>query len=302
VTLEVKDSYGRSYRFENRIHRGVIRNGKYFCGSEFITARVSYADVVSYVFGDSQRWQDNWNTKSASHGTYLMLWYFIKTGILGFIGGVVPLCIHTLARLWKLGIRLITTHTVRDQVLAAASWFVYFFYLALTTLVQMLDNKQVRKLQRIHASGAATIYFPRLDATLQGEVTDVSLTGMGVLTELPFAIREREHATIKTAGAEGERYQFACLIQRTIKRDEKFLCGAEFIVDTFSYPRIVKFVYGSSTRMLYYVLVQGGGFVAQGKAAITGIFARVAKVTIMVLSSIFLKQEVRVSEAKVGEK
>lgn len=302
VVLEVKDSYGRTYRFENRIHRATLRKGSYFCGSEFRVALVSYADVVSYVFGDSQRWQDNWNTKSASSGTLLMLWYFIKTGFIGFFSGVIPLCIHTLIRLWKLAVKFFTTPIVRDKLLASVSWFVYFFYLALTTLVQMLDNKHVRKLQRMNASGAATIYFPRLDATLQGEVTDVSLTGMGVLTELPFAIRERERATIKTAGKEGEGYQFACVIQRAIKRDEKFLCGAEFIVDTYSYPKIVKFVYGSSRHMLYYVLVQGGGFMAQGKAAIKGIFARMAKVTAMVLSSIFLKQEVRVSEAKVGEK
>ena len=121
---------------------------------------------------------------------------------------------------------------MRDRLLAVTSWFAYFFYLALASLVESLDRKQMRKLQRMHASGAVTIYFPRLDATLQGEVTDVSLTGMGVVAEMPFAIRERERATIKTTGKDGEAYQFACLIQRTLKRDEKVLCGAEFIVDT----------------------------------------------------------------------
>lgn len=302
VILEVKDSYGRSYRFENRIQRATSRNGKYFCGSEFMAGRVAYADVVSYVFGDSQRWQENWDQKSASSGTYLMLVYFIKTGILGFIGGVVPLAIHALARLWKLAVKLTTTHIVRDNVLAAASWFVYIFYLALASLVEMLDRKQVRKLQRMQTTGVATIYFPRLDATLQGVVTDVSLTGIGVLAELPFQIREREHATIKTVGKEGEGYQFACLIQRTIKRDEKFLCGAEFIVDASSYPKIVRFVYGSSLRMLYYVLREGGGFVAQGKAAIIGIIARMAKAVSIALSFIFLKPEVRAAKEQVREK
>jgi cellulose synthase (UDP-forming) len=296
VTLEVKDSYGRSYRFENRIHRGTIRNGKYFCGSEFITTRVSYADVVSYVFGDSQRWQDNWDQKSASRGTYLMLWYFMKTGVLGFVGGVVPLLIHTLGQLWKLGIKLTTTHVLRDKVLAVTSWCVYFFYLSLATLVQMLDKKQVRKLQRMGASGAATIYFPRLDATLLGKVTDVSLTGIGVSAELPFKIREREHATIKTTGKDGEKHQFACVIQRTIKRDEKIIFGAEFIVDMYSYPRIVRFVYGSSLRMLDYVLIQGSSLLIQGEAATMNILARAGKVAVRVLAFIFLNPETQVKK------
>ncbi|HEY0664587.1 MAG TPA: UDP-forming cellulose synthase catalytic subunit [Gallionella sp.] len=269
VTLQVQDSYGRTYRFENRIQRAINRNGKYFCGSEFMFNRVSYAEVVSYVFGDSQRWQDNWNQKTASRGTFHMLLYFIRTGFTGFIGGVIPLLIHTLWRLWKLGVKLTTTHIVRDKALGILSWLVYYFYLVLASLVQLMDRKQARKLQRINTSGAATIYFPRLDATLLGEVSDVSLTGIGVISELPFQIREREHATIKITGKDGEMHQFASVIQRTIKRGDKVLFGADFIVDVFSYPRIVRFVYGSSLRMLDYVLLQSDGLLAQG-GAVTG--------------------------------
>jgi cellulose synthase (UDP-forming) len=305
VILEVKDNYGRTYHFDNKIQHTVDRNGKYFCGSEFIVGQVPYADVVSYVFGDSQRWQDNWDQKSASRGTYLMLWYFIKTGFLGFISGVVPLFVHTLGQLWKLAGKLATTHIMRDKALAAASWCVYYFYLALATLVQMLDRKQARKLQRLHSSGTATIYFPRLDATLLGEVTDVSLTGIGVVAELPFLIREREHATIKTTGKDGVGYQFACVIQRTIKRDEKFLFGAEFIVDIFSYPRIVKFVYGSSLRMLEYVLMQSGGLVAHGGAAtssimtlISGRLVLVSRILTQALAFLFLNPAYRAEITK----
>lgn len=302
VVLEVRDSYGRSYSFESRIQRAVSRKGKYFCGSEFMVDRVSYADVVSYVFGDSQRWQDNWSQKSASHGTSLMLWYFIRTGVTGFIGGVVPLFIHTLGQIVRQAVKLATTPIIRDSALEVASWFVYYFYLALASLVEMLDRKHVRKLQRMHSSGAATIYFPRLDATLLGEVTDVSLTGMGVMAELPFPLREREHATIKTVGKNGEGYQFACLIQRTIKQDNKFIFGAEFVVDMFTYPKIARFVYGSSLRMLHYVLLQGGGIAAHGASAIGGLFARLAKAVLMALAFIFLKPEARKSEARIREK
>jgi len=261
--------------------------------------------VVSYVFGDSARWQANWDMKSASRGTYLMLWYFLKTGFMGFIRGVVPLFIHTLIQLWGLGVRLITTPVLRDKALAATSWCIYYFYLALATLVQKLDRKRARKLKRLNSSGAATIYFSRLDATLLGEVTDISLTGIGVIAELPFQIREREHTTIKTVGKDGVGYQFACVIQRTIKRDQKFILGAEFIVDVYSYPRIVKFVYGSSLRMLDYVLMQSGGLVAQGSAAtkdlitlIPNKLARVFRILAQVLAFLLLNPAYRAKITK----
>lgn len=288
VVLEVKDSYGREYRFENKIQRAVSRNGSYLCGSEFIAGRVPYADAVSYVFGDSQRWQDNWNRKSESRSSYLMLWYFVKTGILGFMGGAVPLFVHTASQLWKLGVKWTTTHILRDSVLAVTSWCVYYVYLMLASLVQLLERKQARKLQRLNASGAATIYFPRLDATLLGEMTDVSMTGIGVIAELPLQIREREHATIKATGKDGKEYRFPCLIQRVIKREAKSLFGAEFIVDVTTYPNIVRFIYGDSLQMLRYASASGEGVLAQTGLAAMKIITRVAKFFGKGLSYIFL--------------
>lgn len=289
VVLEVKDSYGREYRFESHIQRAVRRGNGYFCGTEFLPGRVSNTDVVAYVFGDSQRWQDNWERKSKAHGTYRMLWYFMKTGVKGFTVGVLPLSWKTLVRLWKVALRWTTTPVLRDELLAVASWLVYYFYLALATLVELLDRKQVRKLQRFQTSGAARIYFPRLDATLLGEVTDVSLTGIGILTTLPFELAERERVVIKTADRDGKDEQFSCLIQRAIDRDGKSLCGAEFIVDVFTYPRIVKFVYGNSWQMLRIVLTPGSGLLSgQGKTAVSKATSRAMKGILAILSFIFL--------------
>ena len=302
VRLEVQDSYGRTYHFDCLLHRGVKRGDAYFCGSEFVPGRANYAEVVSYVFGDSQRWQDNWDSKAATRGTGRMIGYFLKTGILGFIGGVTPLTLHAVKRVSAFTLRLFTTHMVRDKLLAVTSWFAYFFYLALASLVQSLDSKQVgRKLQRMNASGAATLYFPRLDATLQGEISDVSLTGMGVVAEVPFQVRNQERATIKTTGKEGEPYQFACLIQRTIPREGKTLFGAEFIVDTYSYPRIVKFVYGNSLGMLYYVMVHGGTFTANGRAAAKGVLSRAYHSVLSALVFVFIKPDARKQKTQSGE-
>lgn len=298
VVLEVKDSYGREYRFENYIQRAIRHSEKYYCGSEFITKQVSYADVVSYVFGDSRRWQENWERKSEVRGTYRMLWYFMKTGVQGFLGSVLPLFMLASIKLWKLAVKWMTTPILRDKILAVTSWCVYYFYLAAAFLLEYLDHKHARKLQRIHTSGVATIYFPRLDATLMGEVEDVSLTGIGIVAELPFKIRERERVTVKMNGKDGKGYQFASVIERVIERGEKSLCGADFIVDVFSYPKIVRFVYGDSLHMLRYVLMPSGKLLAQGGVVTMSAFARMMKAVGTALSFIFLNPETRVREKK----
>lgn len=308
VVLEVKDSYGREYRFENKIQRATGKDGKYFCGSEFTGDRVSYANAVGYVFGDSLRWQDVWDNKSKASGTYRMLWYFFVSGIKGFIGSALPLLRAALLKLWKIAVRWLTTSVLRDWLLAAANWCVYYFYSVLASLVEMLDRKRARKLRRIDTSGSATIYIPRLNATLMGELADFSLTGIGVMVELPFALKERERVTIKTKGRDGKECQFECYILRTIKRGGKSLCGTEFIVDTFSYPRIVKFVYGDSLQMLRYLLMPGGGMASQGKAASTKIatlmsdtLARGLKIFVQFFSFLFLNPAYRteISHTKI---
>lgn len=262
---------------------GYSQGSKYFCGSEFMADRVSYANVVSYVFGDSLRWQDVWEQKSKARGTYRMLWHYLITGIKGFIVGALPLLRKAFLKLWKLTVKWLTTPILRDKSLAMTNWCVYYVYSALASLVEMLDRKQVRKLQRISTSGSATIYIPRLNATLMGELADFSLTGVGVIVELPFDLKERERVTIKTKGRDGKECQFECFILRTIKRDTKSLCGTEFIVDVFSYPKIVKFVYGDSLHMLRYLLMPGSGLAAQGKSASIKIIARMSNVLVRVL-------------------
>ena len=288
--LEVQDSHGTTYHFEAKLQRVFKRNGRYFCGSEFIPSMVSYADIVSYVFGDSQRWQDDWDKKSAARGTSKMLWYFLKTGVQGFVGSAYPLLKATLVKLWNMAKTLLLTPFLWEKTLAAASWCVYFLYLALAAMIQLLDHKKARKLQRIEASGDATIYFPRINSTVVGQLMDVSLTGMGFLADLPFKIRAREHATIWTT-KDGIQYRFPCVIQRTIQRGDKMLFGTEFIVDTASYSKIVRYVYGNNVQMLHYVSNQALDLIEQGGDAIAYRLAVAAKAVGMVLAFIFLNQD-----------
>lgn len=260
ATLEVKDSYGREYKFECKIHHAFKRQGGYFCGSEFITSMVSYASVVSFVFGDSQRWADNWDRKTESKGTLRMLLRFLSMGIKAIRVGTFSFLKQILVLAWKTAVVFTTTPVLRDTILATGSWLAYRLYFTLVTLFELLERGRIRKFRRIDAKGAATVYFPRLNATLQGQLTDISLTGIGVVVTPPFALKDREPIVISTKGKDGQDYRFECKLWRAIKRDGKFLCGTEFVMDMFAYPKIVKYVYGSNMKMLRYILMPKESF------------------------------------------
>ncbi len=298
VMLTVKDSKGVEYQFEVKLQRVIKRGGKYFCGSEFLFERTAYGDIVSYVFGDSQRWVDIWNQKSESRGTYRMLWYFFKTGVAGFFGSIYPLFKASVVKIGQIAKLLLLTPFIWQKTIDSMSWWIYFLYLGFASVVQKVDHKPARKLKRYQIQSDASIYFPRFDSTLIGHTLDVSLTGLGLMANLPIQIRSGEHATVRTT-RDGVEYRFPCVIQRAIAKDGKFLFGAEFIVDTASYPKIVRFVYGDSLLMLQHVAIQGGELMVQGARALFMVFRNVVVFFLKVLALIFLNQDLRIREKVV---
>lgn len=295
VVLTVRDSKGVEYQFEVKLQRVIKRGEKYFCGTEFVSESVPYGQIVQYVFGDSQRWVDIWDKKSTSRGTYRMLWYFFKTGMAGFFVNLYPVLKVSLIKTFHVAKKLLLTPIVRQRMLATLSWWIYFLYLGLASVIRKVDNKPARKLQRYPFESPATVYFPRFDSTLIGHTTDVSLTGLGVMANLPIQIRNGEHATIRTT-KDGVDYRFPCVIQRAVAKDGKFLFGAEFIVDMASYPKIVQFVYGGTLDMLNHLFTQGADLIVQGGRALQQLIAHVLDIAGMILVFLFLNKESEIQE------
>ncbi len=252
--LEVKDSYGREYKFECKIHHAFKRGTGYFCGSEFVVSLTSYASVVAFVFGDSQRWTENWERKTGSKGTFRMLLRFLAMGLRAIRVGSFAFIKRSLAVFWDAAVVCTTTPILRDTTVAIGSWFAYRLYFSMVSLFELVERSKIRKFRRIDVSRSAIVYFPRLNATLQGRVTDISLTGIGVMVSPPFTLKDREPIVIMTTGEDEEDYRFECTLWRAIQRDGKYLCGTQFVMDMFTYPKIVKFVYGSNANMLRNVL------------------------------------------------
>ncbi|HYD81030.1 MAG TPA: UDP-forming cellulose synthase catalytic subunit [Paucimonas sp.] len=250
VILTVKDSYGKEYRFESRIQRTIRKGDKTFCGGEFVESLVSYPNVVSFVFGDSQRWVDNWAQKSRSRGSARMLWYFLKMGVKGVVECTYSMLKQALIALWKLFVKWFATTYLRDRIIAVCCWLGYRFYLAFVWMVEQYERRHARKFHRIDATGTATVDFPLHNAHLIGRLSDVSLTGLGVVLDVPFKLKDDEPVIIDVLDKDGHAHHLDCTIKRAIARDGHLLCGAEFNIDMHSFPEIVQYVYGESLKDL----------------------------------------------------
>lgn len=246
VILEVKDSYGQQYQFESKLQRIVRKGDKYFCGGEFMTNLVAYPNIVSFVFGDSQRWRENWEMKSRSRRSARMLLYFLKMGIKAVKDCTFMLLKQALVALWKLLVKWLSTPVLRDKLVAVCGWFWYELYLGFIWGMEHIEHKHARKFNRMSASGTAMVDFPLHNAHVIGRLSDVSLTGVGVVMDVPFEVHEQEPVVIDVKDSEGHEYHLDCMVKRAVERDGHLLCGAEFVIDMHSFPEIVRYVYGES--------------------------------------------------------
>jgi cellulose synthase (UDP-forming) len=253
VTLHVRDSFGKKYSFESRIKRAFKRGDRVVCGSEFIEGLASFADIVSFVFGDSERWVENWQQKSRPRGSSRMLWVFLKMGIRGVLGYGFDMARRALVFLWKLAVKWFGTSYLRDTFFAAAYWSVYHLYLGFVWVMETVERRRGRKFLRMSASGTAIVEFPLRNARVIGSVSDVSLTGVGVMLDPPFKLREMEPVVLNVDDRMGQTHRFECIIRRAMQRDGRWLCGTEFHIDMQSFPEIIRFVYGKSlTDLLFH--------------------------------------------------
>jgi cellulose synthase (UDP-forming) len=137
---------------------------------------------------------------------------------------------------------------MRDVIIVTAVWCIYNLYLSLVSLGAFWERKQVRAFHRINVSGAIQVHFPRTRTTLDAEVRDISLTGIGIALRLPFPLAPLERVELEAHDSYGRSYRFEAQLRRAVARGDLHLCGAEFVTDLVSYNEVVAYVYGDSER------------------------------------------------------
>ncbi|MDO8805256.1 MAG: UDP-forming cellulose synthase catalytic subunit [Elusimicrobiota bacterium] len=84
LILETRNSYGKRFKLPARVQRCVRKGNKYSCGCEFLpVGKAGYAEMVEFVYGDSQRWADFWEQKTKPANPVWVLLFLFKASVNG---------------------------------------------------------------------------------------------------------------------------------------------------------------------------------------------------------------------------
>lgn len=136
----------------------------------------------------------------------------------------------------------------RGVIAITVTWVIFNFFIAMASLGVFLERRQIRRTHRMWAKGKVNVFFPRLNQIAQGEIKDISFTGIGLELNVPFSIKPEDDVELYFRDIYGEKYKFRATISRHVKKKDSLLCGCNFVSNKDVVPQLVKFVYGDSQR------------------------------------------------------
>lgn len=136
----------------------------------------------------------------------------------------------------------------RDVIIITLCWCSFNLFVAMASLGAFLEKKQIRGQHRMWSKGKVNVFFPRMNSLVQGEIKDVSFSGMGLEIKVPFSIKQEEDVTLSVRDIYGNKYTFEARVCRQIKRGGNVFCGCVFVADKIVLSQLVRFVYGDSQR------------------------------------------------------
>jgi cellulose synthase (UDP-forming) len=256
IHLSTQDSYGNPYSFEAKIVRMQKEGDHYFCGTQFIAEQVASPEAIAFVFGDSGRWKNIWDASAELKQSKLQLYLLTKLGLRAVRENSAGYFAYITKSLGAFIVMLFNPYFWSYAITGLANWIIYLFYLFAVYTIGLIDHEHARTFPRQNAGQKMTVYFPKLDATLEGWVFDISLTGVGIKVNLPFLIDDNELIEVFVTGVMQAQQRMDCIIRRVIKDGDEVILGAEFIVDNSNFFKIVSFVYGQGSKMVFSLAIQ----------------------------------------------
>ncbi|MBU3582273.1 UDP-forming cellulose synthase catalytic subunit [Polynucleobacter sp. AP-Capit-er-40B-B4] len=256
LVMNTQDSYGNHYAFEAKVVRLQKEANHYFCGTQFIAKQVASPEAIAFVYGDSGRWQRIWDASAELKQSKLQLYLLTKLGLRAVRENSAGYFAYIAKSIGTFVVMLFNPYFWFYAITGAINWIIYLFYLFVVYTIGLVDKQHARTFPRLQAGEKMTVYFPKLDATLEGWLFDISLTGVGIRVNLPFLIDDNEMIEVFVSGITQAQHRMDCIIRRVIKDGDEVILGAEFIVDNSNFFKVVSFVYGQGSKMVFSLAVQ----------------------------------------------
>lgn len=256
IQLEAHDSYDNHYLFKATVVRLKKEADHYFCGTQFVSEQIGSPGAIAFVYGDSARWQRIWDASAELKQSKLQLYLLTKLGLRAVRENSAGYFAYIAKSLGTFIVMLFNPYFWFYAITGLLNWIIYLFYLSVVYTIGLVDHQQARSFPRLQAGEKMTVYFPKLDATLEGWAFDISLTGVGIKVNLPFLIDDNELIEISVPGVTKSEHRMDCVIRRVIKDGEEVILGVEFIVDNSNFFKVVSFVYGQGSKMVFSLAIQ----------------------------------------------
>ena len=256
IQLAAIDSYGSHYLFKATVVRMQKTADHIFCGTQFVPEQIGSPGAIAFVYGDSGRWQRIWDASAELKQSKMQLYLLTKLGLRAVRENSAGYFKYIAKSIGTFIVMLFNPYFWFYAITGVMNWIIYLLYLSVVYTVSLVDKQQARAFPRLQAGEEMTVYFPKLNATLEGWAFDISLTGVGIKVNLPFLIDDNELVEIFVSGVTQNQHRMDCIIRRVIKDGDEVLLGAEFIVDNSNFFKIVSFVYGQGSKMVFSLAIQ----------------------------------------------
>jgi cellulose synthase (UDP-forming) len=249
IEISVRDYSDWHHTLHAKVVRTSQQKDRLEFGCQFDKNPQSDAQVVSFLYGDSERWDRLWKRREQTHNVPKLLLTLTFNGIKAFythIGVVLKNLFSTtaqLARQWA---------SPQKGLQVCLAWGLYFIYLLSSKIRSSGEMRSSRVFPRISRKNHVEVYFPRLDASLSAIQKDISLSGAGLEMDLPFEILQPAEPIILTLPhpKSGEKIKLDAILHRQLHADRQHHFVAEFVVDHLAFQPLVRSVYGNPQRML----------------------------------------------------
>ncbi|OGA36447.1 MAG: cellulose synthase catalytic subunit (UDP-forming) [Betaproteobacteria bacterium RIFCSPLOWO2_12_FULL_64_23] len=101
VELRTRDSYGNVHQIPGTVQRVHQAGERCACGVEFLVTKMNYAQIVSFVYGDSGRWVELWGERAQYGGTLRLMWVLLGMGVKAFLQTTLSFLAGAAASAWR---------------------------------------------------------------------------------------------------------------------------------------------------------------------------------------------------------
>lgn len=136
----------------------------------------------------------------------------------------------------------------QDVIVLCTAWLTVNVIIALASLGAFWERHQVRHHHRAWAEGPVTITLEDGSFPLRGELTDISLSGVGFKAEQQSTYRLKQEVKITIEDSYGQQHCLPACIMRLSQAGDHYAFGLEFSCQQQNLRQRVALVYGDSQR------------------------------------------------------